>query len=130
MSSPITYLVIVNDKDLDASALWAMINYASTSTSHSSSKHKPLTIKYHHNNQSPSMISNPSPPPPSPKFPHNSAYNGKVVQYPKKVARICSASSCEMSPLAIIQTGKVYSSPEIKKANEVWGLGGYTEVSP
>ncbi|KAI5429939.1 hypothetical protein KIW84_034501 [Lathyrus oleraceus] len=131
MSSPITYPVIADDKDLDDAALWAMID--SASASHSSSKHKPLAIKHHHNRQSSSPITNPSPPPPPSKFPkysRDSTDSGEVVQEPwrygppRKVARICDSSSCETSPLAIVQTAQktptamVYSSPEIGKVNE------------
>ncbi|CAK8541603.1 unnamed protein product [Lathyrus sativus] len=133
MSSRITYPVISDDKDLDDAALWAMID--SASASHSSSKHKPLAIKYHHNRQLSSPITNPSPPPPPSKFPkysRDSTDSGEVVQDPwpygppRKVARICGSNSCETSPLAIVQTGQktptamVYSSQEIGKVNEVW----------
>jgi hypothetical protein len=128
MSSPITYPVIADDKDLDDDALWAMID--SAPASHSSSKHKPLAIKYH-NRQSPSPMSKPSPspqPPPSSRF---STDGGEVVQDPwpygplRKIARISGSSSCETSPLAMVRTvqrtptpvTKVYSSPEI--GNEV-----------
>lgn len=130
MSSPITYPVITDDKDLDDAALWAMID--SASASHSSSKHKPLAIKYHHNRPSP-PITTPSPPPPPSKFPRNSTDSGEVVQDPwpygppRKIARICGSISCETSPLAIVQTAQktptstamVYLSPEIGKVNEV-----------
>jgi len=150
MSSPITYPVVVEDKDLDDVALWAMIDSASASVSHSSSKQKPLAIKYH---QSPSPISKPSPPS---KFPRYSTDSGEVVQDPwpyrppRKVARISGSGSdsCETSPLAVVRTmqrsptptaiqsplplAKVYSSPEIGKMNEVKELSSSytTEVSP
>lgn len=154
MSSPITYPVVVDDKDLDDAALWAMIDSASASASvsHSSSKQKPLANKYH---QSPSPISKPSPPS---KFPRYSTDSGEVVQDPwpyrppRKIARISGSGSdsCETSPLAVVRTvqrlptptptpsplplavAKVYSSPEIGKMNEVKEISSSytTEVSP
>ncbi|KAK2360732.1 hypothetical protein QL285_085969 [Trifolium repens] len=141
MSSPITYPVIVDDKDLDDAALWAMID--SASASHSSSKHKPLAINYH-NRQSPSPSSKPPPSPPPPPPSKFSTDGGEVVQDPwpygppRKIARISGSSSCETSPLAMVRTvqrtptppAKVYSSPEIGKMNEMKEISSYNEVSP
>lgn len=142
MSSPITYPIVVDDKDLDDAALWAMID--SASASHSSSKSKPLAIKYH-NRQSPSPISKPLPPPPPSKFSRTSrdtSDGGEVVQDPwpyrppRKVARISGSDSCETSPLALVRTAQrspsanVYSSPEIGMLNPAQEISSYTEVSP
>lgn len=128
MSSPTTYPVVVDDKDLDDAALWAMIDSATASR-------KSLVIK-HPNRHSPSPIS-----PPAPKFQRLSGDSGEVVhdpwpyRPPRKIARICSSE--ESSPLALVRSvqrtppAKVYSSPETGKLSEATQeLSSYTEVSP
>ncbi|KHN24991.1 hypothetical protein glysoja_027105 [Glycine soja] len=60
MSSPLTYPAVLDDKDLDDAALWAMID--SATASHSSSKCKSLASAKFPIRQLPSPISNPSPP--------------------------------------------------------------------
>ncbi|XP_057436995.1 uncharacterized protein LOC130729304 isoform X2 [Lotus japonicus] len=116
MSSPTTYPVVVDDKDLDDAALWAMIDSATASR-------KSLVSKHH----SPSPISKSSPP--APKFQRLSGDSGEVVhdpwpyRPPRKIARICSSE--ESSPLALVRSvqrttppAKVYSSPETGKLSE------------
>ncbi|KAJ1378123.1 hypothetical protein SESBI_48173 [Sesbania bispinosa] len=137
----ITYPVVVDDKDLDDAALWAMIDSAAASHTLSSSKCKSLAIKYPNRYQSPSPISKPSPPPPPPsKFQRTSRESGdsgEVVydpwpyKPPRKVARTCPSN--ESSPLALVRTppAKTDSSPETGKLSEMHELSSYTtEVSP
>ncbi|XP_061369250.1 uncharacterized protein LOC133312114 [Gastrolobium bilobum] len=136
MSSPIAYPVVVDDKDLDDAALWAMID--SATASHSSSKSKSLAIKYS-DRQSPSPISKPSLQPPQ-KFQRISRDSGEVVHEPwvyrppRKVARVCPSG--ESSPLALVRNvqrmpaAEAYSSPEIGKVNGAHELSSFTEVSP
>ncbi|XP_027353309.1 uncharacterized protein LOC113863793 [Abrus precatorius] len=139
MSSPITYPVVVDDKDLDDAALWAMIDSASASLS--SSKSKSLTNVKYSNRQSPSSISKPSPPAPKcRKTLRDSGDSGEVVydpwpyRPPRKVARTCPSE--ESSPLALVRNvqrmppAKVYSPPEMKQLPDVQELSCYTEVSP
>ncbi|BAT89987.1 hypothetical protein VIGAN_06113900 [Vigna angularis var. angularis] len=79
MPSPLTYPVVVDDKDLYNAALWAMIN--SASASHSSSKRKALITSKPAQCHPPSSISNPLPP--LSKFQkvlRHSDDNGEVVQ--------------------------------------------------
>ncbi|RDX82179.1 hypothetical protein CR513_37060, partial [Mucuna pruriens] len=133
MSSPLTYPVVVDDKDLDDAALWAMID--SATASHSSTKCKALAAVKFPSRQPPSPISNPSPPPSKfRKVLRDSTDSGEVVQDrwpygpPRKIARTCPSEEC--SPLALVRSvqrtppAKVFSSPEAQE------LSCYTEVSP
>ncbi|KAE9592076.1 hypothetical protein Lalb_Chr19g0125411 [Lupinus albus] len=137
---------VVDDKDLDDAALWAVIDSAAAA-SHSSSKctTKTLAIKY----QPSSSVSKPASTPP--KFRSYSGDGGEVVHEPfvyrppRKVARTNSFSeSGEISPLALVRNvqrtppapAKVYSSPEAYLSPEIGKFGGHemssymTEVSP
>ncbi|CAL0304501.1 unnamed protein product [Lupinus luteus] len=139
-----SYPVVVDDKDLDDAALWAVIDSATASHSSSKCTTKTLAIKF----QSSSPVSNPSPPPP--KFRSYSGDGGEVVHEPfvyrppRKVARTTSSSeSGEISPLALVRNvqrtppapAKIYSSPEAYLSPEIGKFGGQlssymTEVSP
>ncbi|KAK7338678.1 hypothetical protein VNO77_19303 [Canavalia gladiata] len=139
MTSPVTYPVMVDDKDLDDAALWAMID--SATASHSSSKCKSLTTVTYPIRQSPSSISKHSPPASKlRKTLQDSGDSGEGVydpwpyRPPRKVARTCpSEESC---PLALVRNvqrtppAKVYSPPEIGQLQKVQELSCYTEVSP
>ncbi|XP_020234931.1 uncharacterized protein LOC109814830 [Cajanus cajan] len=137
MSSPLTYPVVLDDKDLDDAALWAMIDSAtaSASASRSSSKCKVLAAVKFPNRQPPSPIPNPSLPPP-PKFRktlRDSGDSGEVVydpwpyRPPRKAARTCPSE--ESSSLALVRSAqrtppaKGFSSPEAQE------MSCYTEVS-
>ncbi|KAK7293034.1 hypothetical protein RJT34_15895 [Clitoria ternatea] len=139
MSSPITYPVVVDDKDLDDAALWAMID--SATASHSSSKRKSLAPVKYPNHHSPTSVSKPSPPASKFRKVLRDAGDGGEVVYdpwpyrpPRKVARTCPSE--ESSPLPLIRNVQrslpetVFLSPEIGKLQEVQELSCYTEVSP
>ncbi|KAL5178376.1 hypothetical protein HKD37_08G023942 [Glycine soja] len=133
MSSPLTYPAVLDDKDLDDAALWAMID--SATASHSSSKCKSLASAKFPIRQLPSPISNPSPPPKFRKVLRDSGDSGEVVQDPwpyrppRKIARTCPSE--ESSPLALVRSVqrtppplKGFSSPAAQE------ISCYTEVSP
>ncbi|KAK7395320.1 hypothetical protein VNO78_15871 [Psophocarpus tetragonolobus] len=133
MSSPLTYPVVLDDKDLDDAALWAMID--SATAVHSSSKRKSLAPAKFPIRQLPSPISNPSPPPSKfRKVLRDSGDCGEVVQDlwsyrpPRKVPRTCPSE--ESSSLALVRSvprtppAKILASPEPQE------LSCYTEISP
>ncbi|KAL2336661.1 hypothetical protein Fmac_011107 [Flemingia macrophylla] len=136
MSSPLTYPVVLDDKDLDDAALWAMID--SATASHSSSKCKTLATVKFPNRQPPSPVPNPSPSPPPPpkcrKILRDSADSGEAVydpwpyRPPRKAARTCASE--ESSPLALVRSAqrtplaKGFSLPEPQE------MSCYTEASP
>lgn len=153
MASSIAYTQI-DDKDLDDAALWAVID--SATASHSSTKCKSLAIKYN-NSTSPSPISKPLPPTkfqrisrdsPSASIESKATGDGEVehepwsFRPPRKVARVCSSETREISPLALVKNGQrtpsataFYSSPESHLSPEigrlrVQAISPYTEVSP
>lgn len=125
MASPNLYPVM-EDKDLDDAALWAVIDSAAASHSSKSKSRHPLAIQYP-NNPRPSPISNPSPPPKLFKTARisfsaesDSKSEGEVVEEPwafhppRKIAR----SANDGNSLAIVRnvqrtpTTPVYASPE------------------
>ncbi|BBH06113.1 hypothetical protein Prudu_017672 [Prunus dulcis] len=141
MASPNLY-PIVDDKDLDDAALWAVID--SAAASHSSSKYKPqspkpLAIKY---------PNYPSPPPKlfkTPRLPFSDdsgskslSTEGEVVEDPsafhppRKIARTSSSGVNDTSPLVVVRnvqrttpttpTTPFYSSPETHVSP---GIGNY-----
>ncbi|XP_044473313.1 uncharacterized protein LOC123201814 [Mangifera indica] len=143
MTSPIPLLI--DDKDLDDAALWAVIDSAAASHSSSSSKsRKPLAIKYPNYQSPPTPISHPSPPP-NPKNHHH--HNRRQQQYspnsdhhrygeivdanvrPQKMARTCASELSESSPLIVVhrtppsppvyKSPEAYLSPGIRSENEV-----------
>jgi len=133
MSSPLTYPVVVDDKDLDDAALWAMID--SASASHSSSKRKALVAAKPPPRQSPSPISYPSPPPSKfRKVFRDSGDSGEVVQDrwpylpPRKAPRLCASE--ESSPLALIRSVQRTPPPKDFSSPDAQELSCYTEVSP
>ncbi|XP_047172544.1 uncharacterized protein LOC124840524 [Vigna umbellata] len=133
MSSPLTYPVVVDDKDLDDAALWAMID--SASASHSSSKRKTLVASKPPQRQPPSPISNPSPPLSNfRKVLRDSGDSGEVVQDrwpyrpPRKAPRLCASE--ESSPLALIRSVQRTPPPKDFSSPDALELSCYTEVSP
>ncbi|ESW12287.1 hypothetical protein PHAVU_008G100000 [Phaseolus vulgaris] len=133
MSSPLTYPVVVDDKDLDDAALWAMID--SASASHSSSKIKALATAKFPTRQPPSPISYPCPPPSKfRKLLRDSGDSGEVVQDPwpyrppRKAPRLCASE--ESSPLALIRSVQRTPPPKEFSSPDAQELSCYTEVSP
>lgn len=122
MASPLPYPV-VDDKDLDDAALWAVID--SAAASYSSNKFcKTLAIKLP-NFQSQSPISNPSPPPSKLQKTNCSDSDSKVYaedswpfRPPRKIPRTCSSDVNDTSPLVVYRnvqrspTTPGYFSPE------------------
>ncbi|XP_019052778.1 PREDICTED: uncharacterized protein LOC104594556 [Nelumbo nucifera] len=128
MASPVQFSV-VDDKDLDDAALWAVID--SAAASHSSSKSRKTLALKHTNIQTPSPVSNSSP---APKFSRHSrshymveedvrfSADGEVLQEPwvhprpQKIARSCAAYSGEENRMVVVKhlqrtpTTPVYSS--------------------
>ncbi|KAH7515080.1 hypothetical protein FEM48_Zijuj11G0158100 [Ziziphus jujuba var. spinosa] len=129
---------VVDDKDLDDAALWAVIDSAAARASHSSSKfRKPLAIKYP-NFESQSPISNPSPPLPppskqlcrtSPADSHSTistAEDSWPFRPPRKIIRTCSSELNDTSPLVVFRnvqhsptTNPAYFSPESYLSPEI-----------
>ncbi|PON38563.1 peptide transporter family protein [Parasponia andersonii] len=135
MASPVPYPV-VDDKDLDDAALWAVIDAAAAAASASSKSRKPLAIKYP-NFHSPISKSNASPTLPKTTTTNPSYYNytepdskvsadGEVLEEPwvfrppRKIARTSSSQASDTtSPLVVFRnvqrTPEKYLSPEIRR---------------
>ncbi|KAL5549969.1 hypothetical protein UlMin_000145 [Ulmus minor] len=149
MASPIQPYPVMDDKDLDDAALWAVIDSAAASYCSSKSRKHHLAIKCSNFN-SPPPISNPSPPLKLPKTSRNPYFSdsdskvsteGEVVQEPwtfrppRKIARTCSSETSESSPLAIVRnvqrrpTVPVYTSPESYLSPEIGRFPG-SDSSP
>ncbi|TKY66049.1 hypothetical protein E2542_SST08912 [Spatholobus suberectus] len=137
MSSPLTYPVVLDDKDFDDAALWAMID--SATASHPSSKCKSLAAVKFPGRRPPSPVSKPSPPPKFRKALPDSGDSGEVVHdpwpygQPRKVARTCPSE--ESSPLALVRSAQTTPPPPAAPAKafatpEARELSCYTEVSP
>ncbi|CAJ1798277.1 unnamed protein product [Sphenostylis stenocarpa] len=132
MSSPLTYPVVVDDKDLDDAALWAMIDSASASHS---SKCKALVTAKFPTRQPPSPISNPSAPLSKfRKILRDSGDSGEVVhdpwpyRPPRKAPRLCASE--ESSPLALIRSVQRTPPPKGFSSPDAQELSCYTAVSP
>ncbi|XP_062095089.1 uncharacterized protein LOC133800983 isoform X2 [Humulus lupulus] len=134
MASPMSYSVL-EDKDLDDAALWAVIDSA-VAASTSSKSRKPLAIKYPHPNPNTNFRSNASPPLKLTKTTVNPyctepvskskvCTEGEALEEepwifrpPRKIHRTCSSEVSETSPLAVVRnmqrtpTTTVYSTPE------------------
>ncbi|KAJ7950342.1 Peptide transporter family protein [Quillaja saponaria] len=136
MASQISYPV-VDDKDLDDAALWAVID--SATGSHSSFKSKSLVIKYP-NFQSPIPKSSPKKFSKTTRNSYSSATDSRlsdegevvhepwVYRPPRKIAKTCASESSESSPLAMVRNVQalqrtprtsVYSSPEAYLSPEI-----------
>lgn len=135
MASPIRYPV-VDDKDLDDAALWAVIDSAaasapgSSSSSRSSKFCKPLAIKLP-NLQSQSPISNPSPRLLKASFADSDskvpAEDSWPFRPPRKIPRTSPSENNDSSPLVVYRTAQrsptnpgyfspeAYLSPGIKR---------------
>lgn len=103
MISPINY--VIDDKDLDDAALWAVIDSAAASLSSASNSRKPLAIKSTIPYQSPKLKFISPLPSPQIKSPRNHRISdGEVLQgdsnhlRPQKIARSCIASPTCKSP--------------------------------
>ncbi|XWS43710.1 hypothetical protein CRYUN_Cryun16bG0127000 [Craigia yunnanensis] len=127
VNSPISYAI--DDKDLDDSSLWAVID--SVAAYHSSSKHrKTLAIKYPNHQSPPTPVSHPSPPRKIPQqmilnpshqlcSPPNTNHRrladaGEDYHRPYKKARSCVSEVSETSPMAIVQRTPITSLPEYR----------------
>ena len=136
---------MVDDKDLDDAALWAVIDSAVASYSKS---RKPLAIKCpnFHSPPPPNPISNASPPLKLPKTTRNPSYStepsdskGEVLEEPwvfrppRKIARTSSSEISQTSPLVLVRNVQhptpVYSTPEKYLSPEIGRFTG-SECSP